>query len=258
MPRRVHESGGLAADVVQELDVLLHEPLPQQVLVASAASTRGPLLRGPDAGRPAPLESYSKGRAACCGQEVDKECPGSACSPNADLDTLATARCARSDDLLKRHAERVLCRPEVGIAPQIASAEIITLAVMQALLGHNSSEGRWLRHATRPGQILIGDKNHDGRGFEADLVGQGIDLLRGSRKGEAERPRRQVLQASAADRRVDLRHSKASSIWNNTAAAPCRGIRSRRPTPRGPSVARHDLPRMHKAAQGRRDAAERC
>ncbi len=30
---RVHESGGLAADVVQELDVLLHEPLPQQVLV---------------------------------------------------------------------------------------------------------------------------------------------------------------------------------------------------------------------------------
>ena len=56
----------------------------------------------------------------------------------ADLDTLATALYARADDLLKSHRERVPYRPEVGIAPQISDAEIITLAVMQALLGHTS------------------------------------------------------------------------------------------------------------------------
>jgi len=65
---------------------------------------------------------------------------------DADLDTLATALYARTDDLLKSHPKRVPYRPEVGLAPQISDAEIITLAVMQALLGH-TSEARWLRHA---------------------------------------------------------------------------------------------------------------
>jgi len=41
---------------------------------------------------------------------------------------------------------------------------------------------------SRPGQILIGDKNYYGREFEADLAGQGIQLLRRARKGEPERP----------------------------------------------------------------------
>lgn len=232
---------------------------------------------------------------------------------DADLDTLATALYARTDDLLKGHPEQVPYRPQVGFAPQIGDAEIITLAVMQALLGH-TNETRWLRHArahlthlfpylpkqpgynkrlrklagtlnwligmlgrdtsvwtddvwvvdstpvecgrsretahrsdlagwaeygycarhsryfwglrlhliatlhglpvgyaltgakaderqvvldllhhdptlagTRPGQILIGDKNYFGRDFEADLASQGIQLLRPARKGEAER-----------------------------------------------------------------------
>ena len=232
---------------------------------------------------------------------------------DADLDTLATALYARTDDLLKGHPEQVPYRPQVGFAPQIGDAEIITLAVMQALLGH-TNETRWLRHArahlthlfpylpkqpgynkrlrklagtlnwligmlgrdtsvwtddvwvvdstpvecgrsretahrsdlagwaeygycashsryfrglrlhliatlhglpvgyaltgakaderqvvldllhhdptlagTRPGQILIGDKNYFGRDFEADLTSQGIQLLRPARKGEAER-----------------------------------------------------------------------
>ncbi len=65
---------------------------------------------------------------------------------DADLDTLATALYARTDDLLKSHPERVPYRPQVGIVPQITDAEIITLSVMQSLLGH-SSEARWLRHA---------------------------------------------------------------------------------------------------------------
>ncbi len=42
--------------------------------------------------------------------------------------------------------------------------------------------------ASRPGQILIADKNYYGREFEADLASQGIRLLRRARKGEPERP----------------------------------------------------------------------
>lgn len=64
---------------------------------------------------------------------------------DADLDTLATALYVRTDDLLKASPERVPWRPKVGFAPQITDAELITLAVMQALLGH-TSEARWLRY----------------------------------------------------------------------------------------------------------------
>ncbi len=65
---------------------------------------------------------------------------------DADLDTLATALYARTDDLLKAHPERVPFRPRVGIEPRISDAELVTLSVMQALLGF-TSEARWLRHA---------------------------------------------------------------------------------------------------------------
>jgi Transposase DDE domain len=65
---------------------------------------------------------------------------------DADLDTLATALYVTTDDLLKAHPERVPARPRVGIAPRISDAELLTLAVMQALLGF-TSETRWLRHA---------------------------------------------------------------------------------------------------------------
>ncbi len=66
---------------------------------------------------------------------------------DADLDTLATALYARTDDLLKSHPERVPSRPRVGIAPLISDAELVTMAVMQALLWF-ASEARWLRHAS--------------------------------------------------------------------------------------------------------------
>jgi hypothetical protein len=39
-------------------------------------------------------------------------------------------------------------RPRVGIAPRLSDAELVTLAVMQALLGF-TSEARWLRYAGR-------------------------------------------------------------------------------------------------------------
>ena len=65
---------------------------------------------------------------------------------DADLDTLATALYARTDDLLKAAPERRPWRPAIGIAPRLSDAELVTLAVLQALLGF-TSEARWLRFA---------------------------------------------------------------------------------------------------------------
>lgn len=64
---------------------------------------------------------------------------------DADLDTLVTALYVRTDDLLKAHPERVPARPRVGITPKITDAELLTVAVMQALLGY-TCERRWLRY----------------------------------------------------------------------------------------------------------------
>jgi hypothetical protein len=63
-----------------------------------------------------------------------------------DLDTLATALYVKTDDLLKGSPELAPYRPEVGIDPKLSDAELVTLAVMQALLGY-TSEARWLRYA---------------------------------------------------------------------------------------------------------------
>ena len=67
---------------------------------------------------------------------------------DADLDTLATALYVKTDDLLKAYPERVPARPKIGIVPKISDAELVTLAVMQALLGH-TSERRWLRYVRK-------------------------------------------------------------------------------------------------------------
>jgi hypothetical protein len=67
---------------------------------------------------------------------------------DTDLDTLATELYVRTDDLLKTAPERMPWRPVSGICPSISDAELITLAVMQALLGY-VSEARWLRHARK-------------------------------------------------------------------------------------------------------------
>jgi hypothetical protein len=55
---------------------------------------------------------------------------------------------------------------------------------------------------SRPGQILIGDKNYYGRAFQAALAAAGIRLLRPARKGEPPpagasffRPLRQVIES---------------------------------------------------------------
>jgi hypothetical protein len=52
----------------------------------------------------------------------------------------------RTDDLLKESPQIAPLRPAVGIAPQLSDAGLVTLAVLQALLGF-TSEARWIRHA---------------------------------------------------------------------------------------------------------------
>ncbi|HLK01737.1 MAG TPA: hypothetical protein VKU39_17790 [Streptosporangiaceae bacterium] len=63
-----------------------------------------------------------------------------------DIDTFATALHVTTDDLLRAFREIAPPRPAVGAQVQLSDAELITLAVMQALEGY-TSERRWLRHA---------------------------------------------------------------------------------------------------------------
>ena len=66
---------------------------------------------------------------------------------DTDLDTLATALYVKIDDELKMRPELARSRPEIGLCPKLSDAELLTLAVIQALLGF-TSETRFLRHAS--------------------------------------------------------------------------------------------------------------
>lgn len=85
---------------------------------------------------------------------------------DADLDTLATAPYVTTDDLLKAHPEQVPRRPAVGIQPRATDAEIITLAVMQALLSFTSN-ARFLhdanKHLRQMFPVLPGQSGHNKR-----------------------------------------------------------------------------------------------
>ncbi|MFC9643378.1 IS982 family transposase, partial [Streptomyces mirabilis] len=50
-----------------------------------------------------------------------------------ELDTLAIALYVKTDDLLKESPSLAPWRPAVGIAPQLTDAELVTLAMMQAM-----------------------------------------------------------------------------------------------------------------------------
>lgn len=65
---------------------------------------------------------------------------------DADLDTLATALYVTTDDFLIDNPQHRPWRPKVGITPRLDDAELVTLVVLQALLGF-TSEARWLRYA---------------------------------------------------------------------------------------------------------------
>ena len=66
---------------------------------------------------------------------------------NTDLDALVTRLYVTIDDLLIDNPAWRPERPAVGIAPRLSDAELVTLAVIQALLGY-TSERRFLRYAT--------------------------------------------------------------------------------------------------------------
>ncbi|GIH73569.1 IS982 family transposase [Sphaerimonospora thailandensis] len=63
-----------------------------------------------------------------------------------DINTLATALYVKIDDAVKAWPDLAPWRPKVGIAPTLSDAELVTLAVMSALLGF-TSERHWLRYA---------------------------------------------------------------------------------------------------------------
>lgn len=65
---------------------------------------------------------------------------------NADLDALATELYVTIDDALADHPHWAPERPAVGIPPRLTDAELVTLAVLQALLGF-TSEARFIRYA---------------------------------------------------------------------------------------------------------------
>ena len=63
---------------------------------------------------------------------------------NKNIETLATALYVKIDDMLKDWPDLAPPRPASGIAVTLSDAELLTLAVMSALLGF-TSERRWLR-----------------------------------------------------------------------------------------------------------------
>ena len=71
---------------------------------------------------------------------------------NKNIETLATALYVKIDDMLKDWPDLAPERPPDGIMPTLSDAELLTLAVMSALLGF-TSERRWLRYA---GENLAG------------------------------------------------------------------------------------------------------
>jgi hypothetical protein len=51
-----------------------------------------------------------------------------------DVDTLATALYATTDDMLKEHPDLAPWRPPVGITPRLSDAELVTLACSASFL----------------------------------------------------------------------------------------------------------------------------
>jgi hypothetical protein len=71
---------------------------------------------------------------------------------NTDLDALVTALYVTIDDLLIAHPDWAPERPDVGIAPQLSDAELLTLAVVHppAPLVHLPAATPRLQQTTPP------------------------------------------------------------------------------------------------------------
>ncbi|MEU7901208.1 hypothetical protein AB0B45_51365 [Nonomuraea sp. NPDC049152] len=63
-----------------------------------------------------------------------------------NLNSLARALYAHTDTLLKNHPDLAPWRPTIGFQPRLSDTYLVTLALMQALLGY-TSKARWLRYA---------------------------------------------------------------------------------------------------------------
>jgi len=66
---------------------------------------------------------------------------------NKNIETLATALYVKIDDMLLAEPGLAPWRPEGSMSPTVSDAELLTMAVMSALLGFRS-ERRWLRYAS--------------------------------------------------------------------------------------------------------------
>ena len=95
---------------------------------------------------------------------------------NADLDAFATALYVTVDDMLITNPDLIPERPEIGIVPILSDAELVTLSVIQALLGF-TSEARFIRHAHISLRHLF-PYIPDRAGFNKRLRGA-ADMLRG-------------------------------------------------------------------------------
>ncbi|MDR1441651.1 MAG: IS982 family transposase [Bifidobacteriaceae bacterium] len=67
---------------------------------------------------------------------------------DTDLDSVATTLYVTIDDLFTAHREQLPDRPKSGFQPKTTDSEIVTLAVLQVVLGYHS-ERRWIRYVKR-------------------------------------------------------------------------------------------------------------
>jgi hypothetical protein len=67
---------------------------------------------------------------------------------NNDIETLATALYVKIDDMLLAEPDLAPWRPEGSMPATVSDAELLTMAVMSAILGFRS-ERRWLRYASK-------------------------------------------------------------------------------------------------------------
>ena len=116
------------------------------------------------------------------------------------MDTLATAPYVTTDDLLRQYPDLAPWRPVIGLQPRLTDAELVTLAVMQALLGY-PSEAWWFRSAhAHLGHLLgylPGQSGYNRRLRAAALAEPGTTSPREAAGGEG----RGVLSVHPAGRR---------------------------------------------------------
>jgi hypothetical protein len=147
---------------------------------------------------------------------------------DTDLDTLVTAPYVRVDDALKQHPDLAACRPDVGFEPKLSDAELVTLAVMQALLGY-SSETRWLRHARKHLKPLFpyvpGQAGYNKRLRKAAGLLQTLIRILATAANAYRRPEPPQLGQTFFPRQVE------QSDWKNPPVFPCPSHLGQRPLP---------------------------